>query len=184
MDHFERELARMMRDAEEQTPFEPAQQDRLRAGVRVRRRVRSAQKAVGSVLAVAGLGAGLFLLPHTPKGDRPQAPLPQPMTGRSSPNISPTPTLTPSPTPTPTRPSSGAPTGSATTTPDDTSTTSSPPTAPSSTGGSTSIGTGSSGTATTSPPPGASSTPSESITPPPPTTTLEPSSFADATDTG
>ncbi|MEU0040465.1 MULTISPECIES: hypothetical protein [unclassified Streptomyces] len=178
MDHFERELARMMRDTEEQTPFEPAQQDRLRTGVRVRRRVRSAQKAVGSVLAVAGLGVGLFLLPHTPKGDRPQAPLPQPMTGRSSPAVSPT------PSPTPTRPSGGASTGSATTTPDDTSSTSSPPTAPSSTGGSTSVGTDPSGTATTSPPPRSSSTPSESITPPPPTTTVESSSFADATDTG
>ncbi len=29
MDHFERELARMMRDTQEYTPFEPAQQDRL-----------------------------------------------------------------------------------------------------------------------------------------------------------
>ncbi|TXS74568.1 hypothetical protein EAO69_14100, partial [Streptomyces sp. me109] len=91
MDHFERELARMMRDAEEHTPFDPAQRNRLRTGIRDRRRVRSAQKAVGSVLAVAGLGAGLFLLPHTPDSDRPQAPLP--LTGRPSPDV--TPTLSP-----------------------------------------------------------------------------------------
>src|SRR5690242_14653113 len=69
MDHFERELARMMRDTQEYTPFEPAQQDRLRTGVLVRRRVRAAQKAVGSVLVAAGLGVGLVLLPHAPDRD-------------------------------------------------------------------------------------------------------------------
>ncbi|WP_329284772.1 cellulase [Streptomyces sp. NBC_01455] len=176
MDHFERELARMMRDTEEHTPFEPAQQDRLTTGIRARRRVRSARKAVGSVVAVAGLSVGLFLLPHTPEGDRPEAPLP--MTGRPSPDVS--------PTPTPPQSSSATPTGSGTTTPDDTASTTTPPTAPASTGGSTSVGTDPSRSATTSPPPRASSTPSGSITPPPPTTPVESSSSssADATDTG
>lgn len=177
MDHFERELARMMRDTEQHTPFEPAQRDRLMTGVRARRRIRSAQKAVGSVLAVAGLSVGLFLLPHAPKGDRPQSPLP--MTGRSSADVSPT--MTPSP--------SGTPTGSDTTAPDDTPSTSSTPTAPSSTSGSTSAGADPSRTATSSAPPGASSTPSGSITPPPPSpptspTTVESPSFSDATESG
>ncbi|MFE2139528.1 hypothetical protein ACFW9X_41200, partial [Streptomyces sp. NPDC059466] len=95
MDHFERELARMMRDAEEHTAFEPPQKDRLTTRIRARRRVRSAQKAVGSVVAVAGLSAGLFLLPHTSESDRPQAPLP--MTGRPSQESSPTPTPPPPP---------------------------------------------------------------------------------------
>ncbi|MEU3248782.1 hypothetical protein [Streptomyces sp. NPDC006875] len=162
MDHFERELARMMRDAEEHTPFDPAQRNRLRTGIRDRRRVRSAQKAVGSVLAVAGLGAGLFLLPHTPDSDRPQAPLP--LTGRPSPDV------TPMLSPTPPQPS-GTPTGSDTAAPDDTAGTSAPPSAPASTGGAASDGSDGSGTTTSAPPPRSSSTPGDSSAPPPPTTT-------------
>ncbi|AVH58072.1 MULTISPECIES: hypothetical protein [Streptomyces] len=89
MDHFERELARMMRDAQESTPFGPAHQNRLRSGVRARRRARAAQKAVGSVLAVAGLGIGFFLLPHDPVDDRPQSPLPRPAVNPTSPSTTP-----------------------------------------------------------------------------------------------
>ncbi|MET7974229.1 cellulase [Streptomyces mirabilis] len=166
MDHFERELARMMRDAQEYTPFEPAQQNRLRTGVLVRRRVRAAQKAVGSVLVAAGLGVSLVLLPHAPDRDQPQAPVPRPTTGFSSP------TTTPSPTP----PPSTSPTGSAPTTP------TAPITTESAIESSSSVGTGPSGTATAGPPATVPATPSGSITPSsPPTTTLEPSSFVSAT---
>ena len=45
MDHFERELARMMRDSREHTPFEPEHQVRLHAGVRAHRRVRAVRAA-------------------------------------------------------------------------------------------------------------------------------------------
>ncbi|MEU0413235.1 hypothetical protein ABZ307_36260 [Streptomyces griseorubiginosus] len=64
MDHFERELARMMRGSDEPAPFEPRHRERLRAGVRHRGRVRAARTAAGSVLAVAGICLGLFLLPQ------------------------------------------------------------------------------------------------------------------------
>ncbi|MEU7058879.1 hypothetical protein [Streptomyces sp. NPDC046197] len=94
MDHFERELARMMRDTREHTPFRPRHQERLRAGVRTRRRTRMAQKAVGSVLVLAGLGAGLVLLPRGTAADRPQAPLTRP--GGPSPSTMPGATPTPS----------------------------------------------------------------------------------------
>ncbi|MFC8428180.1 hypothetical protein [Streptomyces sp. NPDC057253] len=78
MDHFERELARMMLGADEPAPFEPKHWERLRAGVRHRRRVRAARRAAGSVLAVAGLCLGLFLLPEGPTQVEPadHAPLP------------------------------------------------------------------------------------------------------------
>src|SRR4051812_44879570 len=89
MDHFERELARMMRDAQEHTPFETEHQIRLRSGVRARRRARLAQKAVGSVLAVAGLGIGLFLLPQDRVENRPQAPVPRPALSPASPSRTP-----------------------------------------------------------------------------------------------
>lgn len=173
MDHFERELARMMRDAQEYTPFEPAQQNRLRTGVLVRRRVRAAQKAVGSVLVAAGLGVGLVLLPHAPDRDQPQAPVPRPTTGFSSPTT----------TPSPTQPPSTTPTGSVPTTPTAPITTESAPES------SSSVGAGPSGTATAGPPatiPATTpATPSGSITPSsPPTTTLEPSSFVSATGPG
>src|SRR3954466_9003669 len=122
MDHFERELARMMRDTQEHAPFEAEYQVRLRSGVRARRRARAAQKAVGSVLAVAGLGLGFLLLPHDRVEDRPQAPLPRPATSPAS----------PSPTPSPT--SEVSPSGTATATPTEPiEGTSAPPTAPTTT---------------------------------------------------
>ncbi|MER7688925.1 cellulase [Streptomyces sp. NPDC097610] len=169
MDHFERELARMMRDAQEYTPFEPAQQNRLRTGVLVRRRVRAAQKAVGSVLVAAGLGVGLVLLPHAPDRDQPQAPVPRPSTGSSSP----TSTLSP------TQPPSSSSTGSAPTTP------TAPITTESAVGSSSSVGTGPPGTATAAPPATIPATPSGSImSSSPPTTTGEPSSSVSATGVG
>ncbi|MET9408979.1 hypothetical protein ABZX90_24915 [Streptomyces sp. NPDC002935] len=172
MDHFERELARMMRDSQEHTPFEPAQQNSLRNGVRVRRRVRAAQKAASCVLAVAGVSVGLFLLPHSPDRDRPLAPLPRPATGPTSPYA----------TPTPTSPPSGTPTGSATATSEDTAGISYPPNTPTTTGSSNSVATDPGGTATTSAPATAPVTPSETPSYLP-TSTLGPSSSVRATNT-
>ncbi|GHH70857.1 hypothetical protein GCM10018793_05570 [Streptomyces sulfonofaciens] len=83
MDHFERQLVRMMRDAEAPAPFEPRHRERLWAGVRVRRRKRAARRAVGSVLAVAGLSAGLFLLPGHVTRVEPGHPRPLPGTSPS-----------------------------------------------------------------------------------------------------
>ncbi|WP_328501089.1 hypothetical protein OG828_11795 [Streptomyces sp. NBC_00457] len=110
MDHFERQLAQLMRDTQEHTPYEPKYQDRLRAGVRARRRVRAAQAAVGSVLAVAGLGIGLFLLPDGQVRDEPSAPNPRPAVSPSSPASE---TSPPGPSPTATSSPSSSPTGSA-----------------------------------------------------------------------
>ncbi|MEU0075369.1 hypothetical protein ABZ027_38435 [Streptomyces sp. NPDC006332] len=90
MDHFERELSRMMRDTQEHAPFEPRHRQRLRSGVRSRRRARVAQRAVGCALAVAGLGIGFFLLPRDPVENRPQAPLPRPVTSPAAPTTTPT----------------------------------------------------------------------------------------------
>ncbi|MFJ6836124.1 hypothetical protein [Streptomyces sp. NPDC091209] len=170
MDHFERELARMMRDAQEHTPFEPAQQNSLRAGVRVRRRVRAAQKAASCVLAVAGVSVGLFLLPHTPDRDMPLGPVPRPATSPTSPYV------TPSPSP----PSSGPPTESATA--GNTAGTSGPPDTATTTGSSTSVSSGPGGTATSSAPATAPVTPSETPSSTP-TPNLYPSSSAGATNT-
>ncbi|MFF4347343.1 hypothetical protein [Streptomyces sp. NPDC001530] len=176
MDHFERELARMMRDAQEHTPFEPKHQNRLRSGVRARRRARAAQKAVGSVLAVAGLGVGFFLLPHHPAEDRPQAPLPRPATSPSYPKTRPTPTSTPD----------APPSETSTATPSITvgnteGTTTAPPTTPTTTGSSATVSSDPRDTVTTSPPPSEDSgtTPSAPPTPSITPSTVESSSLAD-----
>ncbi|MFJ1545820.1 hypothetical protein [Streptomyces sp. NPDC088246] len=96
MDHFERQLAQMMRDTEAPAPFEPKHRERLRAGVRVRSRRRAAQRAVGSVLAVVGLSVGLLLLPGHATRVEPSHPGPQPATS-PSPSASPaTPGASPS----------------------------------------------------------------------------------------
>ncbi|MGI5133863.1 MULTISPECIES: hypothetical protein [unclassified Streptomyces] len=58
MDHFEKELSRMMRETEQHAPFQRQQQKRLRAGVRTRRRTRGAWIAAGSALTVAGMAIG------------------------------------------------------------------------------------------------------------------------------
>ncbi|MEW2296037.1 hypothetical protein ABZ719_25590 [Streptomyces sp. NPDC006743] len=99
MDHFERQLTRMMRAAEEHAPFEARHRERLWAGVRARRRARTAQRAVGSLLAVAGVGVGVFLLPGTRAGVEPAAPVPRPasspLPSPSFPGTSPAPGFTP-----------------------------------------------------------------------------------------
>ena len=152
MDHFERELARMMRDAQEHTPFEGEHQARLRNGVRARRRVRVVQKALGSGLVVAGFGIGFLLLPHGPAENRPQAPLPRPAMSPASPSPTSSPTWTPTSSPT------GGPDGSPTGT---TESASPPPTA-----------TGSSITGSSDPTPTRTETapPSDTGTPTAPTT--------------
>ncbi|WP_329303369.1 hypothetical protein OG410_38345 [Streptomyces sp. NBC_00659] len=175
MDQFERELARMMRDAQEQTPFEPAQQNSLREGVRVRRRIRAAQKAASCVLAAAGICVGVFLLPHAPDRDRPLGPVPRPTTTPASPYV------TPSPTPS----SSGTPSESATGTAENTAGTSGPPETPTTTESSTSAASdpGDGATSTTRAPATEPATPSETPTSSPPPSHLEPSSSAE-TNTG
>ncbi|WP_328752679.1 hypothetical protein OHT57_44560 [Streptomyces sp. NBC_00285] len=62
MDHFEQDLARMMRDSRQDTPYEDRHRHRLRAGVRARQRSRTAWMATGSALLIAGLGVGLMAL--------------------------------------------------------------------------------------------------------------------------
>lgn len=174
MDHFERELARMMRDTREHTPFEAAHQARLRSGVRTRRRARAAQKAVGSVLAVAGLGVGFFLLPHDPAKDRPQAPLPRPATSPSYPSTTPTPDVSPSETST-SSPTTTAGTGDPT---------SGPPTTPTATGSSVAASPDPTVPATNTPPPSSSGTPSAPATPSTTPSTVEASSLADSAAPG
>ncbi|MFG2604863.1 hypothetical protein ACGFT2_15155 [Streptomyces sp. NPDC048514] len=149
-DHFERQLARLMH-TQEQTPFGPGHRDRLRAGVVTRRRVRAARRAAGSVLAVAGLGLGVFLWPHAHTDDRPSAPHPRPAIS---------PTSGPSTSPSPSRSASGPPPSYPTTQqpPDADTTTSDPPAGPGS-------------TATGQELPSATATSSDEATAPPPTVT-------------
>ncbi|MES4892999.1 hypothetical protein [Streptomyces sp. NPDC096012] len=124
-DHFERQLTQLMH-TREQVSFGPGQRNRLRARVVARRRVRAARRAAGCVLAVAGLGAGLFLWPHGHTDDRPSAPRPRPLVS---------PTSGPGPSPTPSGAASGPPSSSPTTQPppDAGATTSDPPSSPGST---------------------------------------------------
>ncbi|MGW3657596.1 cellulase [Streptomyces sp. NPDC005151] len=96
MDHFERQLAQMMRDTAARAPFEPKHRERLWAGVRVRCRRRAAQRAVGSVLAVVGLSVGLFLLPGHATRFEPSHPGPQPATSPSPSAPPATPDVSPS----------------------------------------------------------------------------------------
>ena len=74
MDPFERELARMMREAEEATPFEDRYRRRLRAGIRARRAARTTWMATGSALTVVGLCVGLVFLPGALAQGEPTAP--------------------------------------------------------------------------------------------------------------
>ncbi|MFF3741079.1 hypothetical protein [Streptomyces sp. NPDC002566] len=113
MDHFERELAQLMRDSQEYVPFEPRHRDRLRSGVRARHRTRVARRTVGCALVVAGLGLGFLLLPHDdPAENRPQAPRPRPVSSPASPSATPTRT----PDASPSAPASSLPDGLATAT--------------------------------------------------------------------
>ncbi|MGW2620045.1 hypothetical protein [Streptomyces sp. NPDC001500] len=107
MDHFERQLAQLMRAVEEPASFDSRQRERLRAGVRSRRRTRAAQRAVGLVLAVAGIAVGLSLLPGGPTRVEPGEIRPQPATNPSPPVPTLTPGVSPSATPSSAAPSFG-----------------------------------------------------------------------------
>lgn len=82
MDHFEQELARMMRDSQEDTPYEDRHRHRLQAGVRARQRARTAWMATGSVLTIAGLGL-MVLASFFAQGGR-TGPQPRPITSAES----------------------------------------------------------------------------------------------------
>ncbi|WP_262062549.1 cellulase [Streptomyces sp. STR69] len=84
MDHFEQGLARMMRDGDEDTPYEERHQVRLRAGVRARQRARTVWMATGSLLTVAGLGVGLTLLASLSAQSGSNDPQPRPVTSAES----------------------------------------------------------------------------------------------------
>ncbi|AZS84601.1 hypothetical protein AB0465_28750 [Streptomyces griseoviridis] len=109
MDHFERQLAQLMRTTEERVSFDSGQRARLRAGVKARRRMRAARLGVGTLLAVGGLGLGLFLLPAGHDRVEPSAPGPGQVTGPSSvqdPTPGPTVGTGPSPGTSPSQPPS------------------------------------------------------------------------------
>lgn len=84
MDHFEQELARLMRVGQEDTPYEDRHRYRLRAGVRTRQRARKVWLATGSVLTIAGLGVGLLVLANTFAHGGPTGPQPRPVTSAES----------------------------------------------------------------------------------------------------
>lgn len=84
MEHFEQELARMLRDSHEDTPYEDHHRRRLQAGVRARRRARTAWTATGSLLTLAGLGVVLMVLPNSFAQGGPVGPQPGPVTSAES----------------------------------------------------------------------------------------------------
>ncbi|MEW2491832.1 hypothetical protein [Streptomyces sp. NPDC048411] len=84
MDHFEQQLARMMRDSRQDTPYEDRHRYRLRAAVRARQRARTAWMATGSVLTAAALGIGLVVLANSFARGGPTAPQPRPVTSAES----------------------------------------------------------------------------------------------------
>ncbi|WP_406307166.1 hypothetical protein OHA61_39215 [Streptomyces sp. NBC_00885] len=160
MDHFEWRLAQMMRDTQEPASFEPKHRERLQAGISARRRTRTAQRAAGSALAVAGLAVGLLLLPHASGRVEPSGPRPQPATSPSPSAPDATPEVSPS------APSSSA-TSTAPALPDLTN----PATPPADTGSSTATSGTPSGSAVTTPPFSTPPPPSGTATtqsPPPP----------------
>ncbi|WP_405825828.1 hypothetical protein OG241_49705 [Streptomyces sp. NBC_01390] len=65
MDHFEQDLARMLRDSRQDTPYEDRHRLRLRVAVRARQRFRTAWMATGAALTIAGCGVGLMALSDT-----------------------------------------------------------------------------------------------------------------------
>ncbi|MFI2187096.1 cellulase [Streptomyces sioyaensis] len=108
MKDFEHELARMMRDTQTNTPFEAQHRQRLHAGVRARRRVRTVWMATGSALTIAGLGVGLEVLPSASAQGSPTVPHHQP-TSTTVPVPIPTRTCTTVPVPIPTHTSTTVP---------------------------------------------------------------------------
>lgn len=127
MDHFERQLAQLMHSTHEHAPFEPRHRERLRAGVRTRRRTRALQQAGGFALAITGLGIALFLLPGRPHSVEPSSPRPEPATSPTAPAVSPSSTPTSSATGTEGTSSPPGATGGTTSAPPPTTTTSPPP---------------------------------------------------------
>lgn len=83
MDHFEQDLARMLRDSRHDTPYEDRHRHRLRAAVRARQRTRTAWMATGSALTIAGLGVGLLAVSSS-FADGGTAPRPRPATSAES----------------------------------------------------------------------------------------------------
>ncbi|MEF9901965.1 cellulase [Streptomyces sp. P9-A2] len=155
MDDFERELTHMMRDPRQQAPFDSERQKRLYQGIRARRRSRTLWRAGGSALAVAGLSAGLALLPGLGSGSQP------PADHRPLPATSPTP---PPVLPTPTPPATSSAPG-----------TSRPPMSPPVTT-SPATGTPGSGTPTSTSPPATTSGSERTSVPPSPPVTTAPAS--------
>ncbi|MET7695206.1 hypothetical protein ABZT06_46185 [Streptomyces sp. NPDC005483] len=84
MDHFEQELARMMRDGHRDTPYEERHRARLRAGVRARQRIRKAWMATASLLTLAGAGVGLMFLTGAFAQGVSNSPQPRPVTSAES----------------------------------------------------------------------------------------------------
>ncbi|MFI1720775.1 hypothetical protein [Streptomyces sp. NPDC020489] len=111
MDHFEQELARMLRDSHQETPYEGNHRRRLQAGVRARQRSRTAWMALGSVLTITGLGVVLMVLSGPFAQGDPAGPQPRPVTSAESVSAPPTarPASSAQGVPAPTYTSSGAP---------------------------------------------------------------------------
>ncbi|MER7926137.1 MULTISPECIES: hypothetical protein [unclassified Streptomyces] len=82
MDPFEQELARMMREPQEDTRFEDRHRRRLALGIRARKRVRTAWTVTGSVVTMAGVG--LLVLPGVFAQGGPAGPQPRPVTSAES----------------------------------------------------------------------------------------------------
>lgn len=120
MDHFEEQLAHLMRSSAEYTPIDARQRERLHEAVRTRRRLRAARNAAGSVLAVAALALALVLRPGGAQHVEPSSP-------RPAPTISPT-TSAPGRTPTATSEPTTSPPMSTTTDATTSTPTSQPPT--------------------------------------------------------
>ncbi|MDX3526847.1 cellulase [Streptomyces sp. ID05-39B] len=98
MDRFERELARMLRDSRQDTPYEDGHRYRLRAGIRARQRVRTAWLATASVLTLAGVGLALTVLPGVLFPGGPTGPRPRPATSAASASLPSTPRTAPAAT--------------------------------------------------------------------------------------
>ncbi|WP_329493470.1 cellulase [Kitasatospora herbaricolor] len=84
MDRFEQELVRMMREGQEETPYEDRHRDRLHAGVQARKRVRTAWKAAGSVLTATGLCVALLVVAGSFSRGGPAGPRPLPLVSAGS----------------------------------------------------------------------------------------------------
>jgi hypothetical protein len=107
MDHFERELTRLMHAGEEDASYGARERQRLRAGVRSRQRARRAWVVAGSVLAVAGCGVGLTFLGGALAMGGPTGPGPRPATSAAS--VPAPPTARPASTVRPASTAEGAP---------------------------------------------------------------------------